>query len=472
MACSERSNSMNFFDEDSNNKPKEGDASAVSVETGSGPQTSKTGTGSLRFFDSNQSSSNSIAPEVLAELTNDVIDVINRDFSPEVLQRPNEKDRIQVNERINVLVGTNLRKKALNPGGLIEREIVEELSRRILGLGFLDLLLPPVRNDISEISVYSSGLVQVMKKGEIRWSTVPMRPSPQEIERVLDRILGQQNKSLNETNPSINAKLARTKDNPGGARVKAIHKAIAPPNINHVLEIRLYEEKPVLPEWILLQKEMSPEMMGTIKEAVSKGKRILVTGETRTGKTTLLSAFCNFLPEGWRILKIEDPEEIWINRETVQTIEARPQLLGTEVKPYTLADGVDDALRLSPDYLIIGEVRDGKAGQALFRALMTGHSGACTFHADNPADAAERFANILDSDSHVTPEAAYKMFAYAIDLVVQINFRHEKRVVTEITEVAKKLNEKKEVTFKPIWMYDENSPADNLRWTKINGSEN
>jgi len=458
---------MNFFNDDSNKKPTEGNPVTVSAETEGVPQKPKPATSSLSFFDASQSTTQTLAPEILAELANDVIDVINRDFLPDVLQRPNEKDRAQVNERISVLVGQNLRKKALNPGGTNEREIVEELSRRILGLGFLDLLLPPARTDISEISVYSSGLVQIMKKGEIRWSTVNMRPSPQEIERVLDRILGQQNKSLNETNPSIDAKLARTKNNPGGARVKAIHKAIAPPNINHVIEIRLYEEKPVLPEWILEQKEMSRDMMDTIKEAVSKGKRILVTGETRTGKTTLLSAMCNFLPEGWRILKIEDPEEIWINRETVQTIEARPQQLGTEVKPYTLADGVDDALRLSPDYLVIGEVRGGKAGQALFRALMTGHSGACTFHADNPADAVERFANILESDSHVTPEAAYKMFAFAIDVIVQISFRHEKRIVTEIVEVSKKLNEKKEVCFNPIWKYDENSPADDLRWINL-----
>ena len=111
---------------------------------------------------------------------------------------------------------------------------------------------------------------------------------------------------------------------------------------------------------------------------------MLITGGTRTGKTTLLSALCSFLPAAWRILKIEDPEEIWIDRSTVQTIEARPQAVGTEVRPYTLADGVDDAMRMSPDYLIIGEVRDGKAAQALFRALMTGHGGACTFHADSP----------------------------------------------------------------------------------------
>jgi pilus assembly protein CpaF len=102
----------------------------------------------------------------------------------------------------------------------------------------------------------------------------------------------------------------------------------------------------------------------------------------------LLSALCNFLPPAWRIVKIEDPEEIRGNRPTVQTVEARPQAVGAEVKPYTLADEVDNAMRMSPDYLVIGEVHDGMAAMSLFRALMTGHSGACTFHADSPREAA------------------------------------------------------------------------------------
>ena len=107
---------------------------------------------------------------------------------------------------------------------------------------------------------------------------------------------------------------------------------------------------------------MSAEMMDLLQTAMEQGYRILITGGTRTGKTTLLSALCNFLPAAWRIVKIEDPEEIWIDRPTVQTIEARPAALGTEIQPYTLANAVDDALRMSPDYLILGEVRDGHAG--------------------------------------------------------------------------------------------------------------
>jgi pilus assembly protein CpaF len=309
-------------------------------------------------------------------LINEVIDQINQEFLPAVLQNPGEGDRKQIRERVEGLISIGFRKRNMRPGLVYEAEIADELSRRIVGLGFLDLLLPPARTDLSEIGVYSSGLIQVMKKGSVRWETFDLHPEPGEIWRVLDRLLGPQNKTLNETNPSINAKLPPTPYNPGGGRIKALHPVIVPPGRNPCINVRLYEQKPVRPEWILERGVMSEDMMQLLRTAMEDGQRILISGGTRTGKTTLLSALCNFLPDAWRIVKIEDPEEIWIDRQTVQTVEARPQAVGTDVRPYTLADGVDDAMRMSPDYLIIGEVRDGAAAMSLFRALMTGHSGA------------------------------------------------------------------------------------------------
>ena len=324
---------------------------------------------------------------------NEVIDQINQEFAPSVLQFPDQEDRLRIRERVETLIAQAHRKRNLHLGVQFERETSDDLTRRIVGLGFLDLLLPPARTDISEITIYSSGLVQVMRKGMVRWENIDIHPDPGEIWRVLDRLLGPQNKTLNETNPSINAKLPATQHNPGGGRIKALHPIIAPPGRNPSVNIRLYEQKPVRPEWLLERSVMSQDMMAILQEAMEKGSRILISGGTRTGKTTLLSALCNFLPMGWRIVKIEDPEEIWVDRPTVQTVEARPQAIGTEVRPYTLADGVDDAMRMSPDYLVIGEVRDGTAAMSLFRALMTGHSGACTFHADSPREAARQIGD-------------------------------------------------------------------------------
>jgi len=407
-----------------------------------------------------------LSPAERNVLVNEVIDQINQEFAPTVLQSPGETERKQIRERVEALVSAAFRKRNLRPGLQVEAQIAEDLTRRIVGLGFLDLLLPPARTDLSEIGIYSSGLIQVMKKGSVRWDTVDLHPEAGEIWRVLDRLLGPQNKTLNETNPSINAKLPATPHNPGGGRIKALHPVVVPPGRNPCINIRLYEQKPVRPEWLLDRGVMSAEMMDLLRQAMEDGRRILISGGTRTGKTTLLSALCNFLPGGWRIVKIEDPEEIWIDRQTVQTVEARPQAVGTEVRSYKLADGVDDAMRMSPDYLIIGEVRDGAAAMSLFRALMTGHSGACTFHADSPREAARRLATVMGADAGVRAHEANQMIADAVDLLVQIGIRHEIRRVVQVANVSKELKSG-DVWFEPIFRYNEQSQVGNPAWEKL-----
>lgn len=425
------------------------------------------GKGLAGLYDLGQSTSRPVDEAMREVVANEVIDQINREFPVETLRSPSDADRQRILERINALVGVSFRRNNTYSGYQTDSALAAELGRRLMGLGFLDLLLPPARTDLSEICIYSSGLVQVMKKNSVRWETLPeLKPDPGEINRVLDRILGPQNKSLNEANPTVNAKLPATPHNPGGGRVKALHPVIAPPGRNPSINIRLFEQKPVLPEWILDRQMMSAEMMDLLQKAIEQGYRILITGGTRTGKTTLLSALCNFLPSAWRIVKIEDPEEIWIDRPTVQTIEARPAALGTEIEPYTLANGVDDALRMSPDYLILGEVRDGHAGLSLFRAMMTGHSGACTFHADNPREAVRRLTTVLGADAGVSPSDALQLIAEAIDLLVQIGIRDEVRRVTVIANVAKELKNG-DIRFEPIYRLDDQLPGSQPSWVKV-----
>ncbi len=414
----------------------------------------------------NAGSGNALEAGVRVELIDEVIDQVNHEFQAASLRDPSEAERRRIRERVDALVATALRKRACRPGPAEEACLSEELTRRILGLGFLDALLPPARGDLSEITIYSSGLLQVMKKGSVRWESIDLHPDAGEISRVLDRLLGPQNKTLNEANPSINAKLPATKDNPGGGRIKALHPAIAPPGRNPSVNIRLFEQEPVRPEWLLERGMMSEEMMEYLRQAMEKGDRILISGGTRTGKTTLLSALCNFLPQAWRIVKIEDPEEIWVDRLTVQTIEARPQAMGTDLKPYTLADGVDDAMRMSPDYLVIGEVRDGISAMSLFRALMTGHSGACTFHADNPREAVRRLATVMGADAGVRPHEANQMIADAVDVLVQIGIRQEVRRVTAISNVARNLKNG-DVFFEPSFRYLEESSETEPGWEKL-----
>ncbi len=396
----------------------------------------------------------------------EVIDTVNREFPGSVLRSPNEGEREQVNDRIRSQVAITFRAHGIPPSSSEQARLAEEIARRVMGLGFLDLLLPPARTDLSEIAIYSSGLIQVMKKGSIRWEDAAMNVEASEVWRVLNLLLGPQSRSVNEATPSVNAKLPATRHNPGGGRVKVLHPAIAPGNGYPSVNIRLFEQKPVLPEWLLERNVMSSEMMEFLREAMQSGKRILICGATRTGKTTLLSALCNFLPPAWRIVKIEDPEEIWIDRKTVQTVEARPKVPGSEVQAYTLADGVDDAMRMSPDYLIVGEVRDGRAAMALLRALMTGHAGACTLHADSPREAFERLTTLMGSDMGISPRDAARMISASVDILVQIGIVNEERRLTSIASVDKKLHGG-EAWFIPIWRSEESSVGGCVGWVLL-----
>lgn len=97
-------------------------------------------------------------------------------------------------------------------------------------------------------------------------------------------------------------------------------------------------------------------------EAVSIKLRMLVVGGTAKGKTTFLSALINGILQHARVVKNEDPEEIWLQHPNVVTLEARPASPGSNIPPYRVQDGVDDAMRMPPDWLIVGEVHTGQAG--------------------------------------------------------------------------------------------------------------
>jgi pilus assembly protein CpaF len=412
----------------------------------------------------------SLSPVTRQSILEQVIDQLNREFSGTTLRSPEQEERQAIQTRAGALVAAAFRAEALPPNRAEQDALADEIARRVMGLGFLDLLLPPARTDLSEIVIYSSGLIQIMKKGSVRWEDAGLEVDTAEVWRVLNLVLGPQSRSANEATPSVNAKLPATRHNPGGGRIKVLHPVIAPGKGFPSVNIRLFEQKPVRPDWLLGRKLMSSNMMIFLGSAMQTGERILICGATRTGKTTLLSALCNFLPEGWRIVKIEDPEEIWIDRKTVQTIEARQKVVGSEVPAYTLADGVDDAMRMSPDYLILGEVRDGYAAMALLRAMMTGHAGACTLHADSPEEAVRRLSTLLGSEKNVSPSDAARMIAASVDLLVQINIVDEVRRVTAIARVEKK-SHGDEVTVIPLWRYNPDSTPAEPRWSQVPGTK-
>jgi pilus assembly protein CpaF len=379
----------------------------------------------------------SVVPQLIPEERAGIIDEVSTQFQGLSLSEM-RGDREKLVARAIPLITSSLNHFALQASSDEVQAMAREIVARVGGLGFLEPLLR-ADSQLSEVTVTPDGKVWALRKGTGSFEKLPTAPSQTEVWRAVETLLAPLGRAVTEASPSVDAKIPRQEGLPGGARVKIIHPIVAPgagfPSIN----IRLFEPKPVPPEKLIEWKVAPEPVVRGLVEMVSKAVRVLVIGGTASGKTTLLSALCYGIPKDARVVKIEDPEEIWLDHPHVVTLEARPAQKGSSVVPYTLADGVDDAMRMSPKWLIVGEMRRGDAVAALFRAQMSDHPGLSTFHAEGPEAAISRLNLLLFNDVGVRAEGAKEMFAQAVDLVVQVGWQGASRSMLGVWKVEKQL---------------------------------
>ena len=185
---------------------------------------------------------------------------------------------------------------------------------------------------------------------------------------------------------------------------------------------------------------------------------IIISGGTGSGKTTLLNVLSSFMPGDERIVTIEDSAELQLRQEHVVRLESRPPNVEGRGE-VTTRDLVRNALRMRPDRIIVGEVRDGAAVDML-QAMNTGHDGSLTtLHANSPRDALSRIETmVLMAGIEIPQRAVREQSASAIDVIVhQARMRDGSRRVTHITEVAGM--ESDVVTLQDIFAYDAASEA-------------
>jgi pilus assembly protein CpaF len=301
----------------------------------------------------------------------------------------------------------------------------------------------------------SDGSLWAVRKGAHDPERIAETLPVQEVGRAVEALLRPVGKSVNEATPSVDAKLPRVESLPGlrgGARVKILHGCIAPGRADYPsINIRLFEPLPVRPEKLVGWGVAPEQVIAGLLEMVARGARLLVIGGTASGKTTFLSAMTSAIPKSARVVKIEDPEEIWMEHPHVVTIEARRAPFGsTSVKDYSIKDGVDDAMRMSPHWLIVGEVRTGDAGAALFRAQMSDHPGLSTFHADSPESAVKRMALNMYMDAGIQMSGAKELFAMGVEVVAQVGWTAGKRTLVGVWEVESELRGG-DVRFTPLY---------------------
>jgi pilus assembly protein CpaF len=398
-----------------------------------------------------------LTPEKRKEIEEEVIERVTEELG----SLPEESD--EVREMIRWFTREALRRRDLDSIPIREEEALSRsIADRVVGLGFFESLFPPRRTDLIEIMMNQDGSVWILKKGEI--NPIPAgipEPSLFEAELAVEKLLRLAGRFVTEAEPIASGKIPRSERLPAGARVTVVRPPIAN-GPYPIVNVRFYEAKPVKPERIIEWGMASSEVMGFLEEAIKEHARVMISGGTATGKTTFLSALCNYIPKDERIVLNEDPAEIFIDHPNVASLETRPPSMEGKYG-VDMGELVTVAMRQTPRWLIVGEVRRGDAAVWALRAYMSDHPGLSTIHADSPKAAVSNLCLFARLDMGVPYDATKRLVARAIDLFVQLGFDLSgKRRVFEISEVLPELKHG-DVVLSPIFLFEEG----NSSWRKV-----
>jgi pilus assembly protein CpaF len=308
---------------------------------------------------------------------------------------------------------------------LERRKFVQEVIQDTLGYGPLDPLLQDP--DLTEIMCNAFDEIWVERNGRLEPTDLSFRDDSQ-YRQVINKIVSAVGRRVDESAPMVDARL------PDGSRVNAI----IPPLAIHgpVLTIRKFSADPYMVKDLINFGTFTVDA-ALVLEACVRGKlNILVSGGTGTGKTTNLNVLSSFIPDGERIVTIEDSAELQLQQPHVINLEARPPNAegSGEVR---IRDLVRNALRMRPDRIIVGEVRGAEALDML-QAMNTGHEGSMTtVHSNSPRDALSRLETMVLMAGYDLPVRAIReQIAAALDVIMHLDRLPDgRRVVTSITEV-------------------------------------
>ncbi|HLU19408.1 MAG TPA: ATPase, T2SS/T4P/T4SS family [Pusillimonas sp.] len=320
--------------------------------------------------------------------------------------------------------------------------LLAEVVDEAVGLGPLEPLLADVTiteimvNRHDEIFVESGGCIHRHPSGF---------SSEQAVLGVIERIISPLGRRIDESSPMVDARLQ------DGSRVNAVIPPVALRGAS--LTIRKFPVRRPSMHDLVEVGALAPFMREFLAVCVKQRKNIIVSGGTGSGKTTLLNVLSNCIPEGERIVTIEDAAELKLDHAHLVTLEARPPNLEGR-GAIQIRDLVRNALRMRPDRIVVGECRGGEAFDML-AAMNTGHEGSLTtLHANSPRDALARLETMILMAGMDLPLAAVREhIAASIDLIVQqVRSSDGRRYIDAIVEVCGM--ESGRIQLQPLFSYE------------------
>jgi len=280
---------------------------------------------------------------------------------------------------------------------------------------------------VTEIMVNGPKNIYIEQKGRLTRTAVTFE-NDDHVMRVLDRIVAPLGRRIDESSPTVDARL------PDGSRVNAVIRPIA--LCGPTITIRKFSKKPMTVEDLIRFGSMTQEIAQFLRACVIARLNCVVSGGTGSGKTTLLNVLSGFIPNDERIVTIENAAELQLRQEHVVSLETRPANIEGRGE-ISIQDLVVNALRMRPDRIVVGECRSGEALDML-QAMNTGHDGSLTTaHSNSPRDTLARLEVMcLMSGMDLPIRAIREQIASAVNLIVhQERLRDGTRKITKVTEI-------------------------------------
>jgi pilus assembly protein CpaF len=304
--------------------------------------------------------------------------------------------------------------------------LFEQIAAEILGFGPLTSLLED--DTVTEIMVNGAKNIYVERAGKIVRAPLSFE-SNMHVMRIIDKIVAPLGRRIDESSPYVDARL------PDGSRVNAIIPPLS--LVGPVITIRKFARNPITVDQMIKFGTLTEESVQFLKACVIARINIVISGGTGSGKTTLLNVLSSFIPSDERIITIENAAELQLRQEHVVTLESRaPNIEGKG--EITIRDLVVNALRMRPDRIIVGEIRDAAALDML-QAMNTGHDGSMTTaHSNSPRDTLSRIETMtMMAGMDLPMRAIREQVSSAIHLVVhEERMRDGTRKVVNISEIA------------------------------------
>ena len=332
----------------------------------------------------------------------------------------------QLGLKLKDLINKLIDEDALPVNNDERHQLISDLQNEILGLGPIEPLLADPT--ITEILVNGYDRVFIERQGQLELMPIQFNNN-EHLLRIIDKIVSRVGRRIDESSPMADARL------PDGSRVNAIIPPIALDG--PTLSIRRFSVVPLRIEDLIRKHALTKGMAEFLAAMVRAKTSILISGGTGSGKTTLLNILSSFIPEGERIITIEDTAELQLQQTHVVRLETRPQNIeGKGEVPMRAL--VRNSLRMRPDRIVLGEVRGSEVIDML-QAMNTGHEGSLTtIHANTARDALSRLENLVNMGGVQIPiKTLRQQISSAIHIVIQTaRLTDGSRKITSIQEIT------------------------------------